>query len=100
MHQKAASTNFHIRLKCVFVCVCVCVCAFTLSFTQRSQEDVSYLFPAPLNRCIMYEVKQPENLVEMLVGCWDMKTGESFANYFPVYGWMLFVTPALTEKLK
>lgn len=36
----------------------------------------------------------------MLVGCWDMKTSESFANYFPVYGRVLSITPPLTEKLE
>lgn len=29
-----------------------------------------------------------------------MKTGESFPNYFPVYGRMLCITPPLTEKLR
>lgn len=29
-----------------------------------------------------------------------MKTGESFANYFPVYGRVLSITPPLTEKLE
>lgn len=55
-----------------------------------------FVFPLHLNWCIIYEAKHPENLVEMFVGCVDMKTGESFANYFPVCGWMLFITPALT----
>lgn len=64
------------------------------------REMLVICFPAPLNRCIIYEVKYPENLVETLVGCWDMETGESFANYFPVYGRVLSITPPLTEKVE
>lgn len=38
--------------------------------------------------------------------CWNVsgmlryETGESFANYFPVYGRVLSITPPLTEKLE
>lgn len=72
VHQKAASRNVHSRLSCVFQCDRAAFFLFyfiKFTFLQRSQGDVTYLFPAPLNRCIIYEVKYPENLVEMLVGC-------------------------------
>lgn len=99
VHQKAANRNFENRLNCVFRCNRA---AFILSLLlpKGVRKMLVICFPAPLNRCIIYEVKYPENFVEMLVGCWDMKTGESFPNYFPVYGRMLCITPPLTEKLK
>lgn len=99
VHQKAANRNLENRLNSAFRCNRA---AFILSLLlpKGVRKMLVICFPAPLNRCIIYEVKYPENFVEMLVGCWDMKTGESFPNYFSVYGRMLRITPPLTEKLK
>lgn len=97
--SKGSKSKLWNRLNCVFRCDRA---AFILSslLPKGVGKILVICFPAPLNRCIIYEVKYPENLVEMLVGCWDMKTGESFANYFPVYGRVLSITPPPTEKLR
>lgn len=52
------------------------------SLFPKGLWEIFICFPAPLNRCIIYEVKHPQNLVEMLVGCWDTRPGESIICQF------------------